>query len=121
MSLTDLESRAKALLPAAAPAFQASVPASQGGASSPLLWLAVGLVLLYAGVVGAAAFFGLPSAERFMGNAIAQGSFVAIQVPLIGLLLNYRSKNKATAASVAIAAQQANGGAVPEAKGATDG
>jgi len=115
-SLADAESRLRSLLPGQAPApFVASDPASQGGASSPLLWLAVGLVINFAAVADAAAFFDLRSAMEFCTNPVAQAAVTAILVPLIALLLNYRAKNKQTAASVAIAAQQAAGNGAPPA------
>lgn len=93
--------------PVQPPDFQASDPASAGGASTPLLWLAISLVVEYGAVVAAAALFGLASAKWFMGNSVAQTAFVAIQVPLIGLLLNYRSRNKRMAADLAVAHVQA--------------
>lgn len=117
-SLTDLESRARSLLPGAAspPPFPASEPASQGGASTPLLWLAVALVVNFAAVADAAAFWGLPAAVAFCNSNTAQTAVVAVLVPLVSALLAYRSANKRTAAKVAIATAQANGSAVPEAK-----
>lgn len=113
--LSEVEQR---IAPAAVP-FPASNPASAGGASSPLLWLAVGLVILFGVIVAAAALFGLPSAERFMSNATAQTAIVAIMVPLIGLLLSYRSFNKNVAAKVAIAAAAGPVGPTPPATVAT--
>lgn len=93
----------RSLLPGQAP-FVASDPASQGGASAPLLWLAVALVVNFGAVADAAAFWGLPSAVAFCSSAVAQSAVVAVLVPLIGLLLNYRSRNKEAAADVAKAA-----------------
>jgi hypothetical protein len=108
MNIADAESRLRSLLPGQAPApFQASDPASQGGASSPLLWLAVGLVVNFAAVADAAAFWGLPAAVAFMNSNTAQTAVVAVLVPLVTALLAYRSVNKRTAAKVAIAAAQA--------------
>ncbi len=107
MNFTALAARAGALLPGAAPPpFVASEPASQGGASTPLLWLAVGLVVNFAAVADAAAFWGWPSAVRFCESAVAQSAVVAVLVPLIGILLAYRAANKNTAAKVVVA--QAN-------------
>jgi hypothetical protein len=106
-------SRFTALLPGAAPGqpgvFQASDPASQGGASTPLLWLAIALVVNFGAVADAAAFWGLPSAVAFCSSAVAQSAVVAVLVPLIGLLLNYRSRNKEAAADVAKASLAAQG------------
>jgi hypothetical protein len=100
-SLADAAGRLRSLLPGQAPApFQASDPASKGGASSPLLWLAVFLVCIVAGLWIAAGFFGLPSAVAFCFNLTATAMVVGILVPLIGLMLNYRSRNKEAAASV---------------------
>lgn len=105
-------SRARALLPGRqapgeAPPFPASDPASAGGASAPLLWLAVFLVVNFAAVADAAAFWGLAPAVAFMNSNTAQTAVVAVLVPLVSALLAYRSVNKRTAASVAIAAAQA--------------
>ena len=119
-ALADAESRLRALLPGQAPApFQASDPASQGGASAPLLWLAIALVINFGAVVDAAAFWGLPSAVALMNSATAQTAIVAVLVPLIGLLLNYRSRNKEAAADVAKASLAAQAQAAPAADGAS--
>jgi hypothetical protein len=132
MSLPFGLSRFTALLPGAAPApqpissggngtFQASDPASQGGASTPLLWLAVGLVINFALVADAAAVLAWPPAVAFMNSNTAQTAVVAVLVPLVTALLAYRSVNKRTAASVvraSIAAQQAQVAPQPAADGA---
>lgn len=92
--------------PAPAPPsdFRASEP---GGASAPLIGLAVSLICIVAGLWIAAGFFGLPAAVAFCSNLAATAMVVAVLVPLIGLLLNYRSRNKEAAATVAVAAHQA--------------
>jgi hypothetical protein len=105
--ITELASaadRLRGFLPGAARPFVASDPASQGGASSPLLWLAVGLVINFAVVADAAALWGLPAAVAFMNSNTAQTAVVAVLVPLVTALLAYRSVNKRTAADVAKAA-----------------
>jgi hypothetical protein len=113
MNLPSLSSL-RSLLPGSSTvtpgSFQASDPASQGGASAPLLWLAIALVVNFGAVADAAAFWGWPPSVAFMNSATAQTAVVAVLVPLIGLLLNYRSRNKEAAADVtktAIAAQRA--------------
>jgi hypothetical protein len=114
VNLPPWASRFAGMLPGASAApdpgtFQASEPMSQGGASTPLLWLAVALVVNFGAVADAAAFWGLPSAVAFCSSAVAQSAVVAVLVPLIGLLLNYRSRNKEAAADVAKAALAAQG------------
>jgi hypothetical protein len=100
-------SPARALLPGAlrapeddcAPApFLASEP---GGASDPLIWLVILLVLILASLWIAAGFFGLPAAQWFCDHAL--NSAAAVLGVVVGPLLAYRSFNKRTAAKVAIA------------------
>jgi hypothetical protein len=107
-----LPGRAVALLRAGEGGEAPGVASEPGGASAPLIWLVILLVLILAAIWVAAGLFGLPSAQWFCDKAL--NSAAAVLGVLVPSLLAYRSMNKATAAKVAIAAQAAPAVAEPK-------